>query len=178
VIGGGHVGYDLQINQWVIGVEGSVDGTSLSNTAAIAFPDGSFLTAHTKADIQGSIRGRLGIAFDRALIYATGGVAFGGFNTDVTFAAPPFFASANRSNTRTGWTVGGGIEYAITNNWSIGAEYRFTDFGRIRNGDLAGLGLEADEFLNGHRRLQENQVQARFSYKFDWYTPPPIVAKY
>jgi outer membrane immunogenic protein len=176
VIGGAHVGFNYQINQWVIGLEGSVDGTSLSNTAVIAFPDGSTLTAHTKADIQGSIRGRLGVAFDRALIFATGGVAFGGFNTDVSFAEPPFFASASRSNTRVGWTVGGGIEYAITNNWSIQAEYRFTDFGTIRNGDLAGLPV--DEFLNGHRRLQQNQVQVGFSYKFETYVPPPVVTKY
>ena len=137
MIGGAHVGYNLQINQWVIGLEGSVDGTSLSNTAVGAF-GGSTLTAHTNADIQGSIRGRLGVALDRALIYATGGVAFGGFNTDVSLSAPPFFASASRSNTRVGWTVGGGIEYAITNNWSIRAEYRYSDFGTIRNGDLAG----------------------------------------
>jgi outer membrane immunogenic protein len=176
VIGGGHVGFNYQINQWVIGLEGTVDGTSLSNTAVATFPDGSTLTAHTKADIQGSIRGRLGVVWDRALIYATGGVAFGGFNTDVSFAAPPFFASANRSNTRVGWTVGGGIEYAITNNWSVRAEYRFTDFGTIRNGDLALL--PADEFLNGHRRLQQNQVQAGFSYKFDMFNPYPVVAKY
>ena len=88
VIGGANVGYNYQINQWVLGLEGSVDGTSLSNTAVVAFPDGTSLTAHTKADIQGSIRGRLGVAWDRALIYATGGVAFGGFNTDVSIANP------------------------------------------------------------------------------------------
>ena len=130
VIGGGHVGYNLQINQWVLGLEGTVDGTSLSNTSVVAFPvafGGSTLTAHTTADIQGSIRGRLGVAWDRALIYATGGVAFGGFNTNVSLsgvdvAGVPFFVSASRSNTRVGWTVGGGIEYAITNNWSIRAD--------------------------------------------------------
>jgi outer membrane immunogenic protein len=177
VIGGGHVGFNYQINQWVIGLEGSVDGTSLSNTALVAFPDGTTLAAHTTADIQGSIRGRLGIAWDRALIFATGGVAFGGFNTTVSVSEPPFFATANRSNTRVGWTVGGGIEYAVTNNWSIQAEYRFTDFGTLRNGDL--VGLPVDEFLNGHRRLQQNQVQVGFSYKFDLLPPPaPIVAKY
>jgi outer membrane immunogenic protein len=176
VIGGGHVGFNYQINQWVLGLEGSVDGTSLSNTAVLAFPDGSTLTAHSTADIQGSIRGRLGIAWDRVLIFATGGVAFGGFNTNISLAAQPIFASASRSDTRVGWTVGGGIEYAVTNNWSIQAEYRFTDFGTIRNGDLAGL--PADEFLNGHRRLQQNQVQVGFSYKFDTYAPPPVVSKY
>jgi outer membrane immunogenic protein len=185
VIGGAHVGFNYQIPGWnwfsssgvVIGLEGSVDGTSLTNTAVVGFPDDSTLTAHSKADIQGSIRGRLGVAWDRVLIFATGGVAFGGFNTEVSFSDPPFFASASRSNTRVGWTVGGGIEYAITNNWSIQAEYRFTDFGTIRNGDLAGL--PAGNFFNGHRRLQQNQVQAGFSYKFDLLPPPPpLVAKY
>jgi outer membrane immunogenic protein len=83
VIGGAHVGYNYQINQWVLGLEGTVDGTSLSNTAVAVFPDGSSLSANSTADIQGSIRGRLGVAWDRALIYATGGVAFGGFNTNV-----------------------------------------------------------------------------------------------
>jgi outer membrane immunogenic protein len=180
VIGGAHVGFNLQFSQWVIGLEGTVDGTSLSNTAVAFFPvafGGSTLTAHTTADVQGSIRGRLGFAWDRVLIYGTGGVAFGGFNTDVSIAAPnvPFFASANRSNTRVGWTAGGGVEYAVTNNWSIRAEYRFSDFGTIRD----GLGLPSGgRFFNEHRRLQENQVQAGFSYKFDTYVPPPIVAKY
>ena len=87
-------------------------------------------------DIQGSIRGRLGVAWDRVLIYATGGVAFGGINTDITvfgtdFFGTPVFGSGNRSTTRVGWTVGGGLQYAVTNNWSVRAEYRFTDFGRI-----------------------------------------------
>ncbi len=176
VIGGGHVGFNYQINQWVIGLEGSVDGTSLSNTAVAVFPGGSTLTAHSNADIQGSIRGRLGIAWDRALIFATGGVAFGGFNTNVSLADPPFFASASRSNTRVGWTVGGGIEYALTNNWWIQAEYRFTDFGTLRNGNL--VGLPVGDFFNGHRRVQENQVQAGFSYRFDLFNPYPVVAKY
>jgi outer membrane immunogenic protein len=91
---------------------GSVDGTSLSNTAVAVFPvafGGSTLTAHSTADVQGSIRGKAGIALDRVLIYGTGGVAFGGFNTDFTLSAPnfvpPFFATANRSTTRVGCTA-------------------------------------------------------------------------
>jgi hypothetical protein len=40
------------------------------------------------------------------------------------------------------------------------------------------IGLPVDEFLNGHRRIQQNQVQARFSYKFDLFAPYPVVAKY
>jgi outer membrane immunogenic protein len=190
VIGGGHVGFNYQIPGWnwfsssgiVIGLEGTVDGASLSKTTVITFPvafGGGTLTAHSTADIQGSIRGRLGVAWDRALIYATGGVAFAGVNSDLSLrgfnaAGMPFFASASRSNTRTGWTVGGGIEYALTNNWSIGAEYRYSDFGTIsRSAVVPGGG-----FFNGHRRFTENQVQGRLSYKFETYVPPPIVSKY
>jgi outer membrane immunogenic protein len=177
VIGGANVGFNYQINQWVLGLEGTVDGTSLSNTAVVAFPDGSSVTANSTSDIQGSIRGRLGIAWDRALIYATGGVAFGGFNTTVNLSDPvnDIFASGSRSITRVGWTVGGGIQYAVTNNWSVRAEYRYTDFGSINQGLV---GLPATAFFNGSRHIQQNQVQAGFDYKFDLYAPPPVVAKY
>jgi opacity protein-like surface antigen len=122
VIGGANVGYNLQINQWVLGLEGTVDGTSLSNTAAAVLPGifgGGTVSAYTTSDVQGSIRGRVGFAWDRLLIYGTGGVAFGGFKTDVSFAGTaaggPFFTTGNFATTRVGWTVGGGIQYAITN---------------------------------------------------------------
>jgi outer membrane immunogenic protein len=173
VIGGANVGFNYQINQWVFGLEGTVDGTSLSNTAVAAFPDGSSVSAQTTADIQGSIRGRLGIAWDRALIYATGGVAFGGFTSNISLSDPTdgIFTNGSISNTRVGWTVGGGIQYAVTNNWSVRAEYRYTDFGSINNGLT---GLPATAFFNGSRHLQQNQVQVGFDYKFDLYAPPPI----
>jgi outer membrane immunogenic protein len=185
VVGGAHVGSQIQINQWVLGIEGSVDGTSLTNTAVAIFPvafRGSTLSAQTKADVQGSIRGKIGFAWDRLLIYGTGGVAFGGFNTDFALAAPnrhpPIFATANRSTTRVGWTAGGGVQYAVTNNWWVFAEYRFTDFGTLRDNFLASE-LPVGAFFNGNRRLQENQVQVGFSYRFDLLSPPPpVVAKY
>ena len=190
VIGGGHIGAQGQYDQWVLGIEGSVDGTSLTKTVNAAFPNflgGSVITAHTSADVQGSIRGKLGIAWDRFMIYGTGGVAFGGFTTDFNIASggfvtpggvaiPPFFASNSFSRTRVGWTAGGGAQYAITPNWWVFVEYRFSDFGTIRNGAFPNL--PNGVLFNGSRRLQENQVQAGLSYKFDWYTPPPVVAKY
>jgi outer membrane immunogenic protein len=195
VIGGGHVGYQYQINQWswfsssgvVLGLEGDVNGTSLKKDIGLAFADGTIVTAQARADVQGSIRGKLGVAWDRALIYATGGVAFGGFNTDFSVANPgfvtaggvafpPFFASGNISKTRVGWTVGGGIQYAVTNNWWVFAEYRFSDFGTVRNNNF--FGLPAGVFFDANRRLQENQVQVGFSYKFDLWAPAPVVAKY
>jgi outer membrane immunogenic protein len=196
VLGGAHVGYNYQLNQFVFGLEGSVDGTSITNTVTGAFPafGGSAITASTNSDIQGSVRGRIGFAWDRALIYATGGVAFGGFNTNYAFAGNTsgihaidgghsFYASNSYSNTRVGWTVGGGIDYAISNYWSVFAEYRYTDWGSISAPGLAAAGfLSAPALtsaaLNVNRTLNQNQVQVGFSYKFDTFAPPPVVAKY
>ena len=185
VIGGAHVGYNYQINQWVVGLEGSVDGTSLSNTAVAFFPD-TTISASSTANIQGSIRGRIGVAWDRALIYATGGVAFGGFNTNYNVSFfDGSFTSNSFSNTRVGWTVGGGIDYAVTNNWSIFAEYRYTNWGTLSAPSLGAIAIATDPnlagfFYNGNRTLNQNQVQVGFSYKFDLYGPPapPVVAKY
>ena len=186
VVGGAHVGYQYQINQWVLGLEGSVDGTGLTNTAVAAFAEGTGVTASTTATVQGSIRGKLGIAWDRALIYATGGVAFGGFDTSFSVANPgtltrvPFFAGDGVSTTRVGWTVGGGVQYAVTDNWWVFAEYRYSNFGTVAStGLLAGSPRPfAGAFLNANCTLNQNQAQVGFSYRFDMFNPPPVVAKY
>ena len=172
VIGGGHVGYNLELNQWVIGLEGDVDGSSLRKTesGAIVIPalfnQGGFFngiipaTVSGNLDIQGSIRGRLGYAWDRVLLFATGGVAFGGFNASIDTP----FGYAQRSNTRVGWTVGGGLEYAVTNNWSLRAEYRYTKYGN--NTVYASNAFGAiGGFANA--KFEENRVTVGFSYKFD-----------
>jgi outer membrane immunogenic protein len=189
VIGGANVGYNYQINQWVLGLEGTVDGTSLSNTG-VGFSDVFLITAHSKSDIQGSIRGRVGIAWDRVLIFATGGAAFAGFNTTVSGAATvpagfpnagqAFAGSTSISTTRVGWTIGGGIQYAVTNNWSVKAEYRYTDFGTISNALFSGQlnSVFPGASIVGNRKVQQNQVQVGFDYKFDLFTPQPVVAKY
>jgi outer membrane immunogenic protein len=184
VIGGAHVGYLYQIDQWVLGVEGSVDGTGLRNNAVAVFPvafGGSILTANTSLDILGTIRGKIGFAWDRVLIYGTGGVAFGGFSTDLSLVgtAPFFIARANPGNNRVGWTAGGGLQYAITNNWSVFAEYRYTNLGSINlNNGFVAAPLPGGGFFNGSRQIRFNQVQAGFSYRFDLAPPVPVVAKY
>jgi outer membrane immunogenic protein len=170
VIGGAHLGYNLQIAQWVVGLEGSVDGTSLHGTRTSA----TGITMSTRPDVQGSIRGRLGVAFDRVLIYGTGGAAFSGITNDYSLGFP-FFLQETITKTRTRWTVGGGLEYAITNNWSIRAEYRYSDFGRSPDFPFSSITFGNVSFTH---HLTENQVQAGFSYKFSPFAPAPVVAKY
>jgi outer membrane immunogenic protein len=191
VIGGAHAGYNLQYNQWaVLGLEGSVDGTSLSHTLVVPLNDfvgdtpGS-ITATSRANVQGSLRGRIGIAFDRALIYGTGGVAVTGFNTTIVDTTGFFTGvpgtNATFSNTRAGWTAGGGIEYAVTDNWWVRAEYRYSNFGHTTDFPFTGQLPFADSFVFLRHHLTENQVQVGFSYRFDWTAPSaaaPVVAKY
>ena len=102
------------------------------------------------------------------MIYATGGVAFLGTNQTVS-AGFPINGYTSASSTRVGWTVGGGLEYAVTNNWSIRAVYRYAQFGTSNiyaNGGgptvLGAIGAYAN------RKITENRVQVGFSYKFDW----------
>jgi outer membrane immunogenic protein len=158
VVGGGHIGYNLQLNQFVAGLEGDIEGTSISRT----FSPGGVIY-DTSLDVQGSIRARLGLAFDRVLLYATGGVEFAGFDTTVTG-----IFSDQTSQTRTGWTVGGGIEYALSPNWSIRAEYRYADFGNFTQPAPFIFGLGST--VNHHET--ENAVRAGVTYRFEPFGAP------
>jgi outer membrane immunogenic protein len=195
VIGGVHVGYNLQYNPWlVLGIEGNVDGTSLSHSISVAVNDvfgdtPGVLSATTQGDVQGAIRGRVGVSFDRLLIYGTGGVAFTGVNTTLVDTTGFFTGipgtSASFSNTRVGWTAGGGIEYAVTDNWWVRAEYRYSNFGTTTDFPFIGQLPFPDSFVRVQHHLTENQVQVGFSYRFDWTIPAPpppppapVVAKY
>ncbi len=164
-VGGAHIGYNYQVAQFVLGLEGDVNGTSYSGSTFSAL---GLANVSTKIPVDGSARGRIGYAWDRALFYATGGAAFADIKD--SFAGPGGFASLSR--TRVGWTVGGGVEYAITNNWSVRAEYRYTDYGRFLDTPFV-----LPTPVNHHST--DNRVQVGFSYKFDMYAPPaPVLAKY
>ncbi len=190
VIGGVHVGYNYQINQFVIGVEGTVDPSTLYRNVLLLAPDtvadpgavlgiGNTVNGSVQSTIQGAIRARAGVAFDRLLIYGTGGVAFAEFKSyfqlyGIDLNLAPFYASDTSSSSRVGWTAGGGVEYAINNNYSVIGEYRYSDFGHIT--DVPAFGATGLTYT-ANRHLTQNQVQVGFSYKFA-PPPPPVVSKY
>jgi outer membrane immunogenic protein len=173
IVGGAHIGYNWQVTQFVFGLEGDVEGTSYRGSGVGTIPAGTGYDT-SRANIEASIRARVGWAWDRVLIYATGGGAYASINNTVgAFGAPPTFSS---TADRFGWTAGGGIEYAITNNWSARVEYRYTDYGSY-DFDVAFAGGVPTAALREHER--DNRVEAGFSYKFDLFEPPaPVVAKY
>src|SRR5207237_8562688 len=88
-------------------------------------------TSNTRLNWLATLTGRLGIAFDRVLLYVKGGGAWVGEDQSETFAPGGGVATqvCSVSEPRPGWTVGGGVEYAFLGNWSAKAEYAYLDFG-------------------------------------------------
>jgi outer membrane immunogenic protein len=119
---GGTVGYNWQITPWVLGIEGDIDWADIKGSAAC--PNPAF-SCETKNNWLATVRGRFGYAIDNWLIYGTAGGAFG----DVKLSVPGPVAFPGQTITRSGWTAGGGIEYGITPNLSVKAEYLYVDLG-------------------------------------------------
>jgi outer membrane immunogenic protein len=101
--GGGQIGYNYQIGSFVIGAEADIQGINTDDNDAVFFPGpgmaGVFVPGEFEdsADWFGTVRLRAGVAFDQFLIYATGGLAY--------------------TEDNTGWTAGGGVEWALPVNW-------------------------------------------------------------
>jgi outer membrane immunogenic protein len=122
-VGGAHVGYNYQMQQFVIGAEADLDYADLKGSHPFSYLNGARTgSLRLKSDVQGSARLRAGYAFDNFLLYATGGIALANGKLDVD--------GVGSSKTHVGWTVGGGLEYAFTQNWIGRAEVRYTDFSK------------------------------------------------
>ena len=127
VVGGGQVGCNYQFApNWVIGIEGDGSAADIKGDAT-ATVLGITGTAHARTDWIASVTGRVGWAADRWLIYAKGGAAWAGDNYSAD--VPIFIEHIATTETRAGWTVGGGVEWAFWQNWSAKVEYDFYDFG-------------------------------------------------
>jgi outer membrane immunogenic protein len=152
-IGGLHVGYNYQISQFVVGLEGDVDGLSFSNS--VNNPATGFF-ASTRIPVEGSIRGRVGYAWDRALFFVTGGAAFADIQHQYALAGV-FSPSGTFDKTRVGYTFGGGVEYALSNNWSVRGEYRYANFGGSSDSYVFGPGF-ATAAVTSNRVIEHSSI--------------------
>jgi outer membrane immunogenic protein len=133
-LGGGQLGCDYQFaGNWVAGVEGQfswadIDGNTIGIASAVVIvpPALRSSTFHSRTDWLASVTGRLGYARGRWLVYAKAGGAWAHNKYDVVTTYSGTWAA---SETRSGWTVGGGLEWAFADNWSAKLEYQFYDFG-------------------------------------------------
>jgi len=150
-VGGVHAGYNFQTGLAVFGAEADIELASLEardrRTGSDRFA-GFATSSDIKASFQGSLRARLGFAMlDRLMLYGTAGLAFANIENTHTvalpagniFGTPAGLSTAKFDETRWGWTLGAGVEYALMSNWTARFEYRYTNFSAYRNA-LAMLG--------------------------------------
>jgi outer membrane immunogenic protein len=170
-IGGGQIGYNWQLGSFVVGIEGDLawrHGTdSATFTSGTVF--GDFAVFNTEQNWAGTVRPRLGFATSHWLLYGTGGVAFGGFKHAYTETRPGVLTrTLGDSDTKAGWTAGGGVEYAFTTQWSLGVEYLYMDFGTTTLAQPATPPLPASTAAFDDK---SHVVRAKLNYKFNWTTP-------
>lgn len=148
---GVQAGFNQQFaNRVVIGVEGDFSWTKLYGTQQARATEGTlaqggWLQAETdyQFDWSATLRGRVGYAFDQLLVYGTAGLAFvkeaqlrTQYQSDSASASLPAgrftaeFLKESSGAVRSGWTVGGGFEYALTNHWSLTGQYLYSGFGK------------------------------------------------
>jgi outer membrane immunogenic protein len=128
-----------------------------------------------KLEWFGTFRGRAGILVGpSALLYATGGLAYGSLQTGVTLAGftpagVPVSAAVSGSNTRVGWTVGGGAEWKFSPNWSAKIEYLYMDIGRTSNTAFLTTAAGTGIGVNVTSRVTDNIFRGGINYQFSTY---------
>ncbi len=157
---GGTLGYNYQIGNVVVGLEGDLAYVELNGRNSSAFGGGNGFRSNDMTYL-GTFRGRIGYAIDRFLIYGTGGLAFADQKNSANFGG---FGRSSNDDVKFGYTIGGGVEYAFTNNWSVKAEYLYYDLGRSRNSTfVAGPG---GGFFTNSSDNRGNLVRAGLNYRF------------
>ena len=201
---GGGIGYNYQFTPGTGFVVGGIVDVSYFNLHAYedVFPDAGKFNAQQRLAYLGTANGRLGYAYDHFLFYATGGFAFGGVHSSVNIynaIGAPAYAGTYNNDTKTGYDVGGGVEYAIPTDsflnylsvekilgidkklgldafqGTIRAEYIHYDLGRetVLGNPIGGA---AGSYVSTFR-TQGNLVRVGLGYKFG-ATPAPVVARY
>jgi outer membrane immunogenic protein len=172
---GGFAGYSFQFpNRVVAGVEVDANYTNLSAGSSIAHANSTAVTTNTgdvRVNAVGTVRARIGYAFDRFLPYATGGFAWARSRLDYSqtqLRVGRFFNDMTESHDtklRAGWTVGAGLEYGFAQRWSARIEYLYLDFGTATYPAIAlpsagGIALD----LNG--KMTAQTAIAGVAYRF------------
>lgn len=127
-VGGAQAGYNWQVNSVVFGVEGDL-GYLGGNASQLTSNAAGEVAGDVRGGLYGSVRGRLGFAADRLLLFVTGGVIGVDDGARVTDQFVPTTLYTNRLGFRAGWTAGGGGEFALSKKWSMKADYLYYDLG-------------------------------------------------
>jgi outer membrane immunogenic protein len=146
---GGTIGYNWQTGPWVLGIEGDIDWADIKGTTTTNCGGG----CTTQNNWLGTARGRVGYAIDRWMPYLTGGAAFG----DVEASHPGF---TGMTNTQLGWTIGGGVEFAVMNNLTAKVEYLHYDLGSFQ------CGMNCNGFVSDNVNFHADVIRGGLNLRF------------
>jgi outer membrane immunogenic protein len=193
IVGGGQIGYNWQMQNWLVGLEADIQGTDEKGSHGYLCPQSTCIpnivgatvvlgpavaeSLNQKIDWFGTVRGRVGVlAVPRVLLYATGGLAYGEVKSGATIAPVTTGVSAaipGINSTNVGWTVGAGVEGVIAGNWTAKLEYLYVDLGTVSGSFATTIGT-TNLVSNFSSRVTDNILRAGINYKFGG----PVVAKY
>ncbi|WP_061932007.1 outer membrane protein [Aureimonas sp. AU22] len=173
-IGGVHVGYDYQINNFIIGAVADINYIDASSSSTYSLGTDVFGIS-SDINFVGTVRAKAGIAADRFAVYATGGLAYA--DTETKFFAPGtltgnlagFTPTVDSNSDDVGYAVGAGVDYLVTPNLSLGLEYLYTDLGKTdttvtyRN----AAGVQQPFTASSNDDLDFHTVWAKASFRFN-----------
>lgn len=169
---GGQAGYNYQINRFVLGIEGDFDFYNAEETFTGGRIPTTSIVGYTQTTRQtwfATVRGRLGwAASDRWMLYATGGLAVSNWAVSMSLPAlPTATAIFSNNETRTGWTVGGGVETVLAPQWTFKAEYLYSDFGDVTGSSTFPTPPITPGYTHLHRvELVTQVVRVGLNYRF------------
>jgi outer membrane immunogenic protein len=170
-LAGGQIGANYQAGSWVFGIEVDASWADLSGSANCSSASAAVtLTANCTANVDalGTIAGRLGVAFDRVLVYAKGGAAW----ANDKYALNSSVLNFNANETRWGWMLGAGVEYSFTDSWSAKIEYDYLDFS---NRSVRFTDTTDQINLDSNIRQRIQLVKTGINYRFGW---APVGVRY
>lgn len=158
-VGGIYAGYNWAITDTIVyGVEGDINFANLKKDTVLTSNQNNSVNWNTKTDIEGAVRARLGVSYDRWLPYIAAGVAFARLKDTISLSNQTNTATfAENTSTRVGFTIGAGVDYAVTDNILLRAEYRYNDYGK-KTSTIENLDFE--------RKLSSNNIRLGIAYKF------------
>ncbi len=160
--GGAQIGYDWQAGRWVFGAVADIAATSYGAelSADVDFGGGSGgATAESTLDYLGTVRARIGHAFDRTLVYGHGGYAYGKMSQSIDFDFGGGSTSLfDDSTTKSGFVVGAGVEHAFTDSISFQTEYSYVDLGEDTIATIADVDINED--------VKFHTIKAAINYRF------------
>jgi outer membrane immunogenic protein len=174
--GGGQIGFNFQHGSLVFGVEADWQGGDIEDSATSRHTH-TLESGQPEFDVDnsmsiesfGTVRGRLGVVMGRVLPYVTGGFAWAKTDVDARLTylvdTPVVFAGSD-SATHTGWVVGGGVEIALDENWSIKGEYLYYDLGE-ENYTITYVGPWDGDTYSTDADLTMQTIRVGVNYKFN-----------